>query len=103
VSNAIKFCPEQEGLIQISVTEKEQQILVYVSDNGKGIATTDFDLIFDKFYQATNQNFKKPIGSGLGLAICKQIIELHNGSIWATNNANKGACISFCIPKTQTP
>ncbi|MEN9323097.1 MAG: hypothetical protein RL699_877 [Bacteroidota bacterium] len=102
VSNAIKFCPEQEGLIQISVTEKEQQILVYVSDNGKGIATTDFDLIFDKFYQATNQNFKKPIGSGLGLAICKQIIELHNGSIWATNNANKGACISFCIPKTQT-
>ena len=81
VSNAIKFCPEHNGLITIYVADKQDYIQVQVSDNGKGINETDFESIFDKFYQSTNQNFKKPIGSGLGLAICKKIIEHHKGSI----------------------
>jgi signal transduction histidine kinase len=103
VSNAIKFCPEKNGLISLAVYDKHDYVQVEVSDNGKGIATNDFETIFDKFYQSTNQNFKKPIGSGLGLAICKQIIEHHKGKIWATNNATGGACLSFTLPKKQQP
>jgi signal transduction histidine kinase len=99
VSNAIKFCPEHNGLINIYVADKQDYVEVQVSDNGKGINETDFESIFDKFYQSTNQNFKKPIGSGLGLAICKKIIEHHKGSIWASNNATGGACINFTLPK----
>ena len=99
VSNAIKFCPEQDGLIVIAVHDKADFIEVQVRDNGKGITKGDFENIFDKFYQSTNQNFKKPIGSGLGLAICKQIIETHKGKIWATNGANGGACLNFTLPK----
>ncbi|MEM0543599.1 ATP-binding protein [Flavobacterium sp. j3] len=101
ISNAIKFCPEQEGLITVAVYDKFDYVQVEVRDNGKGIAPSDFDTIFDKFYQSTNQNFKKPIGSGLGLAICKQIIEHHKGKIWATNNATGGACLHFTLPKKQ--
>jgi signal transduction histidine kinase len=103
VSNAIKFCPENNGLITLAVYDKHDFVQVEVSDNGKGIAPNDFETIFDKFYQSTNQNFKKPIGSGLGLAICKQIIEHHKGKIWATNNATGGACLSFTLPKKQQP
>ena len=97
LSNAIKFCPETDGLITIQVKKKDDFIETSVQDNGKGINPNDFDVIFDKFYQASNQNFKKPVGSGLGLAICKQIIEHHKGKIWVEPSV-KGACIVFTLP-----
>ena len=102
VSNAIKFCAETNGLITLAVYDKHDYLQIEVSDNGKGIASSDFEAIFDKFYQSTNQNFKKPIGSGLGLAICKQIVEHHKGKIWANNNATGGACLTFTLPKKAT-
>ncbi len=98
VSNAVKFCPEIDGLITIQVVDKEEFIQVSVTDNGKGIDKNDFENIFDKFYQSSNQNIKKPIGSGLGLAICKQIVEYHKGKIWVQDSV-KGACIVFTLPK----
>ena len=97
LSNAIKFCPETDGLITIQVKKKDNFIETSVQDNGKGINPNDFDVIFDKFYQASNQNFKKPVGSGLGLAICKQIIEHHKCKIWVEPSV-KGACIVFTLP-----
>ena len=100
VSNAIKFCPENEGLITIQIVDKENFIQTSVIDNGKGINSNDFEAIFDKFYQSTNQNIKKPVGSGLGLAICKQIIEHHKGKIWVEPSI-KGACIVFTLPKNK--
>lgn len=72
-----------------------------ILDNGKGIHPNDFEIIFDKFYQASNQNFKKPVGSGLGLAICKQIIEHHKGKIWV-NPSSKGASLTFTLPINNT-
>jgi Na+/proline symporter/signal transduction histidine kinase len=101
VSNAIKFCPETNGLITIQIKEKNNFIYTFVQDNGKGIHPNDFDAIFDKFYQSTNQNIKKPVGSGLGLAICKQIMEYHKGKIWTEHN-EKGASIVFTLPKNNT-
>ncbi len=98
ISNAIKFCPEVEGLITIQVVEQEYFIQTSVHDNGKGIPENDFENIFDKFYQSNNQNIKKPVGSGLGLAICKQIIEHHGGKILAKPTV-KGACVAFTLPK----
>lgn len=99
VSNSIKFCPENNGLITIVASNKEHFVEIQVRDNGKGISADDFENVFDKFYQSTNQNFKKPIGSGLGLAICKQIIEHHKGKIWAENAKNGGAIVTFTLPK----
>ena len=52
----------------------------------------------NKFYQAKNQTRIKPEGSGLGLAISKQIIESHNGKIWAENIKPNGARITFTLP-----
>jgi len=100
LSNAIKFCPEIDGLITIQIKEKNNFIHTFVQDNGKGILPDDFEVIFDKFYQSTNQNIKKPVGSGLGLAISKQIMEYHKGKIWAEQTV-KGACIIFTLPKNK--
>ena len=98
VSNAIKFCPDKEGLITIQVIDTGDFIQTSVNDNGKGVPHNDFEAIFEKFYQSINQNIKKPVGSGLGLAICKQIIEHHKGKIWVEPSI-KGACIVFKLPK----
>ena len=99
VSNAIKFADEKAGIIIITLSEKEDEYLkVNVFNNGKVVNPEDLESIFDKFYQSSNQNIKKPIGSGLGLAICKQIIEAHKGKIWAENVQN-GVTFSFTLPK----
>jgi Na+/proline symporter/nitrogen-specific signal transduction histidine kinase len=100
VSNAIKFCPDSEGLITLQVTDTDEFIQTRVIDNGKGVPHNDFEAIFEKFYQSINQNIKKPVGSGLGLAICKQIIEHHKGKIWVEPSI-KGACIVFTLPKNN--
>lgn len=101
LSNAIKFCPEENGQIAIEVQENEDHLLVSVRDNGIGVDEHDTKRIFEKFYQSENQNLKKPIGSGLGLAICKNIIQLHGGKIWIENNENQGATVTFTLPKTN--
>lgn len=99
VSNAIKFADEKSGIIIITLSEKEDEyVKVNVFNNGKGVNLEDLESIFDKFYQSSNQNIKKPIGSGLGLAICKQIVEAHKGNIWAENVQN-GVTFSFTLPK----
>ncbi|MFD2890650.1 ATP-binding protein [Flavobacterium chuncheonense] len=102
ISNAIKFCPDYNGLITIIILDKYNYYEIAVMDNGKGVNPNDFDNIFDKFYQSNNQNIKKPVGSGLGLAICKQIIELHKGKIWAQNNNGQGACFTFTLLKNDS-
>lgn len=100
VSNAIKFCPEVGGQIEILIEENENDATVCISDNGIGISENELDRVFDKFYQSENQTTKKPVGSGLGLAICKKIIEHHQGRIWVAKH--KGAAFYFTLPKNTT-
>ncbi|MEH1006590.1 sensor histidine kinase [Winogradskyella sp. ECml5-4] len=98
LSNAIKFCEAKTGKIIVDYKLGNQLIEISVSDNGKGILEEDFLYIFDKFYQSQDQNTRKPEGSGLGLAITKQIVEKHNGKIWAKKDIKNGATLVFTIP-----
>jgi len=103
LSNAIKFSNKEKGKVSIFTYINQNKIEVSVEDNGKGIGKEDLIYIFNKFYQAKNQTILKPVGSGLGLAISKQIIESHNGIIWAENRNPQGARLTFALPfKTNT-
>jgi Na+/proline symporter/nitrogen-specific signal transduction histidine kinase len=102
ISNALKFCPEANGVITIAVTENNKHVEIRIHNNGKGIKGDEFERIFEKFYQSRNQNVKKPIGSGLGLAICKQIIEHHKGTIWVESTEGLGATFIFTLPNYNT-
>jgi Na+/proline symporter/signal transduction histidine kinase len=102
ISNAIKFCPDKKGVISIEITAEKNEIVTTINDNGRGVNPEDIETIFDKFYQSNNQNIKKPVGSGLGLAISRQIIEYHQGRIWAENRIEGGASLIFTLPKTET-
>jgi len=98
VSNAIKFSTEENGEVKISTHVNQKIVEIAVEDNGKGIEVDELMFIFNKFYQSKNQTILKPIGSGLGLAISKQIIESHNGKIWAENVNPHGARLTFTLP-----
>lgn len=98
LSNAIKFCNEKVGVIIVDFKLGNGHVEISVTDNGKGIPPEDHDFIFDKFYQSQHQNTLKPQGSGLGLAITKQIVEKHEGKIWAKKDVKKGAILVFTIP-----
>ena len=82
LSNAIKFCKKEDGKIEVCSELQANQIVFYVFDNGKGISMDLHQLIFEKFFQAKDQNIRKPKGSGLGLAITKKILESHSGDIF---------------------
>ncbi len=102
LSNAIKYCNAERGEIIVTAYRLDNTIKVNVIDNGSGINEDETALVFDKFYQVKNQTRKKPSGSGLGLAICKNIIQMHNGSIWVENDANLGTRFSFTLPLHRT-
>jgi Na+/proline symporter/signal transduction histidine kinase len=97
LSNAVKFAPVQ-GWVKISIHNNIDGLQVWVEDNGKGIEPGLHKLIFDKFFQAKNQNLRKPEGSGLGLAISKTIIDLHGGEIWVESEPGQGSKFIFTLP-----
>ncbi|MEH6402098.1 MAG: sensor histidine kinase [Sneathiella sp.] len=98
VSNAIKFCDENNGKIKVRVLNDKQGLRVTVGDNGAGIPVSLEEKIFDRFHQSQIDGAEKPQGTGLGLAICREIITFLGGKIWAENEAEGGAKFSFTLP-----
>ncbi|WP_137699463.1 sensor histidine kinase [Marimonas lutisalis] len=83
ITNAISFCEDGDA-IRVWARQRENRVLVVVEDTGPGIPEQALTKIFKRFYS------ERPEGqfgnnSGLGLAISKQIVEAHDGVIWAEN------------------
>ncbi len=91
ISNAIKFCDPQEGVVKATIFQSENQVIVKISDNGAGIAADKQAFIFERFTQLNNRDLGKPSGSGLGLFITKKIVELHEGVIFVESKIDEGA------------
>ena len=83
ISNAISFCQDGDA-IRIWVRVRENRVLVVVEDTGPGIPKEALSKVFNRFYsERPASEFGN--NSGLGLAISKQIVEAHDGVIWAEN------------------
>ena len=103
VSNAMKFTKENGNVVLKAFPNSEgygnDYIEVWVQDDGVGIPKQQVDLVFQKFYQVKEGEFKKPKGTGLGLTIVFEIIKLHNGHVWAESDLGKGTTFKFVLPK----
>jgi PAS domain S-box-containing protein len=71
------------------------QLLVSVSDTGKGLPSDQADKIFNAFFST------KADGTGMGLSISRSIIESHGGRLWATSNSGPGATFNFTLPSPE--
>ena len=96
IDNSIKYGKGSPIIIEVS-NYGDDSIKVSVSDNGSGVPEEEITRIFEPFEQSSRTKTKAG-GTGLGLSICKQIIEMHAGSIWAKNNESGGATLYFIIP-----
>ena len=101
IDNAIKHSPEG-GRVRVLLRQKKTKrgahVHVVVSDEGPGIARSDFDRIFFRFEQVGDPEDTVNLGIGMGLAICKEIIEAHGGTIWVESEPGAGARFHFSIP-----
>lgn len=96
VGNAIKYSYEN-GVVYISIHAEENQVILQVTDQGRGIPVDEQPHIFDKFYRGTNIE-EDVQGSGLGLAIVKNIVENHQGRIWVESMPGKGSSFFIVLP-----
>lgn len=96
LDNALTFVDKGRGEIVIILRETRTSAIIEIRDNGKGIPENKLPHIFERFYQADPS---RKIGSGLGLAIAKQIVEGHEGKIWATSQVGEGTRIMISLKK----
>lgn len=91
--NAIYFSPK-EGLVTLEAYKTKNDIVLKISDEGKGFTVDDLDKVFQPFFTT------KPIGdgSGLGLSVVHGIVASHKGTITAENNIKKGAIFTVTLP-----
>jgi K+-sensing histidine kinase KdpD len=99
VINAINF--STEGLIKVSVSRKDRQVMFTLMDQGKGIPKNELSDIFNPFKMGSNSE-SKASGRGVGLALCKSAVEAHGGSISADSNGEIGAILRFTLPFGNT-
>lgn len=72
VDNSVKYKKESEGRIEITLGNRQDEIQIQFSDDGKGIRDDEADKIFESFYRADLSQSSSVKGNGLGLAITKQ-------------------------------
>jgi len=118
ISNAIKYSPENSTIsIQVDnklrmLKGKQVHVLYFsIKDQGIGIPETELSSVFDKFIQSSKTKTNAG-GTGLGLPICHEIINYHQGIIWAEVNKSDdfiegdkllaGTTLKFLIPTFQS-
>ena len=99
IGNSVKYMDKEYKTISIRVSENEDDIIVEIEDNGKGIAAADIPRVFERFYRADAARTTSQGGSGIGLSIVKKIIGDHGGYIWVTSREGEGTCMHFAIKK----
>ena len=86
------------GWIRVDLVEKRKEILLKVSDNGKGIPKEHQPKIFDRFYRAEVSRVQEPQGTGLGLSIAYELVRLHGGKIEVISEIGKGSTFTVTLP-----
>ena len=97
IDNAIKFSP-QGGVVTLASGRGPGGAIFSISDNGPGIARSEQDKIFQRFYQVDRSRSKSRPGTGLGLAIVKHIVQLHGGSVEVESELGRGSTFRIHLP-----
>lgn len=95
IDNAFKFS-EEGYAIEIVARPSNDEVIVKIIDQGKGIDAKDLPYVFDAFYRG--QKLRKSEGFGLGLATVKAIVEAHGGRVHAESQVGKGSVFTVVLP-----
>ncbi|MBB3111943.1 signal transduction histidine kinase [Paenibacillus phyllosphaerae] len=98
LDNAFKFTPKG-GQVMLTAERIGDDVQVRIADSGIGIDPADLPHVTDKFYKGNSQR----AGSGLGLAICKEIVELHGGTLELASIVEEGTTVTVRLPLMKLP
>jgi signal transduction histidine kinase len=96
LSNAVKYMDKPEGCITVGSKVDARDVTFYVSDNGRGIDSRNFEKVFDIFNKT--HNIPGIDSTGIGLSIVKKIVESKGGRIWLTSEVGVGSTFYFTLP-----
>ncbi len=95
--NAVKYSPPGSA-IELDVRREGGEVIAAVTDHGAGIRSDELPFIFERYYRGTTKSGQTP-GEGIGLAVSKQIVEAHQGRIWALSQGpRRGSTFFFALP-----
>lgn len=97
VSNALKYTPEEYGILKICITKEEDSIMLHITDNGMGIPASDLPRIFDKGFTGKNGRMNEK-ATGMGLYLCKTLCDKLYLGITADSQLEKGTTITITFP-----
>ena len=98
--NAIQFTPI-EGEIRLTIDDQDDEIMISITDTGRGISEENLEKIFEVFYQVDDHMTRRYGGLGLGLSIARELVNLHGGRIWAESEGlGEGSTFRVVLPKT---
>ena len=100
IYNAIKFTPSG-GCITLTaeISASGDEVILSVKDTGVGIEAVNLGKLFDRYYSSESLLVhENKVSIGLGLAIAKELVEMHQGRIWAENGSTGGSVFYVALP-----
>ncbi len=106
ITNAIKYSPA-DSEIELGVRPHRapqgtgQEVVIWVKDQGIGIAPHDLPHIFERFYRAEGRD-RSISGFGIGLYLTRELVRAHGGRIWVTSQKGQGSTFFVMLPLGET-
>jgi two-component system sensor histidine kinase SenX3 len=97
VENAIKYS-ERGSVVRVGCRREGDAVLVVVSDKGIGIAATDQERVFERFFRVDRARSRSTGGTGLGLSIVRHVIDNHGGRISVRSAEGEGSTFTIELP-----
>lgn len=98
ISNGVKYSKPAGGVIDISVKETIDNVVLKFKDTGIGIAEDQQDRVFERFY-VVNKSRDSKTGTGLGLSLVKNIAHMHKGKVKLKSTLGEGSIFTVTLPK----
>lgn len=103
VDNAIKYGRPGGRVLVGGVSRDDDQVELWVSDDGPGIPSEARERVFERFYRVDKARSREQGGTGLGLAIVKHIVQSHGGEVGVESELGRGTTFRLRLPARQPP
>ena len=100
LDNAIKFTPEG-GVVTLDAQQREDGVIVSISDTGAGIAREEIQRLGERFYRIDKTRSRELGGTGLGLSIVKHLMQAHGGEVTINSRPGAGTTVALYFPFTH--
>jgi two-component system, OmpR family, sensor histidine kinase BaeS len=97
LTNSLRYT-EENGILEITVSHNSRHVLIQFNDSEPTVSDNDIVKLFDRLFRVESSRSRVTGGTGLGLAICKNIVEVHQGTITATKSPRGGLQINIELP-----